>query len=1536
MVTPLAGATFALALIRAMAWLHNPRRLIRALSAGLLALCASAGFAQQPACVATPEVGRSCVDMIVVAPAASSQSRTGAGSFVADDEPGNDSSGINHVIRSLDLITYEIRYRVLNQDANGLRLRFTLPAELEYANPSNPAFGNAPIPDYCLAGSTLTGPNLDCQLGNVSQGIARSALLYARPRFGTPDGAVVRLQATVEASNQQTSGSVQRIGYQDPTSELPISCNVSRLSTTQTLSPCGDVVSARPQFDLEMGGFSSTNLADRSARGPELLSVALSSSIPTVVGGAPGRSGFVVSLPVAIALPGDGSGGAPLNLSSPINLGIQLSNNDALSGFGELVGCGVNGNDDPVPNGTRLGAGWAVNTSPPASIRARRFPYGTIGLAASTSVDAAHNSGQMNCTQSVAGGDIGITIQPTASTFAPPSFATRNVDGTATARRYVFVGVVVLFYPVDRVLPPSSGGTGDGSVGIRFNIGQSVAGGLQGLTLNGVSEPDAVAINNGFSPVGTFDDDNNNFVNSSLDSVGATYAKLWRNPRADTDTLQGTTCLRDGTDPICRHGYAFPGANIQSLFIYNYRDFIARSNVAFCDEWDSARTRLRVPFDPLANPTEMPPGNALILELGGLNGSPGVLASMGLVVEVSTDAGTVPNIDWQPNEPERTLSRSQASAPECSSGNWSAASLPTALIDNLNPVSLPSALESPPGSGIYPTIKRIRVRAASLPPFVTIAVRGSYEVTANVPGVRLPNRTSFQLEPGVNWTYAENDHAIVRSVDTSITLTASRNLSTGAVAPISVLGFGETAEFAINTKLTSGEVAPIPLAAPLTVKSYLPNGLGYVSGSAHPPLFSAPYSGINPETGQSAEVLEWRFANPVPGGSQPPITYQVRLSLGAGNGAALHTTATVEHELDPTPLITSPLPASNEDRIAVADITARVPPGLLTTLNATTPFIDLGGVATWQLGIANTTDATFSSLRIISPVPRVGDVINSANAFSGAFSSGTVSGITSGVTLYYTTSAATRVNRNPNCVSNGGTLADGSAACPAAGAVWTLSSSGAFPAGTTSIRIDDTRNLAPNASNSFVFSIDTEANRAGDAYEFSFTATALGQSLVVQSPRALIRVPSAEIRGAVFSDNDDSHTPTSADTGIPGVTMTLSGRDAQGNTYVLTAETVAASGLASTLNRVSINGGAPQAQTCSATPALQRGEYLFCNLPSSNAAGYQLFEQQPVDYLDREDFVGSLTSGQSAGVVSANDTISGIRIQNDLVTGAGDRGSAYLFAEFPIYAIVRGRVVNEQSVPLNQIDDGQGIDPGISTLLSIACSPATMGSATVQSAADGSFEFALVPVGANCTITETQPAGYLNLYNLLGGGAFAQSGNTGSGASTISLVVPARGSDGNVFGELQLTDTTSTVVCDPTHPVAGQIVTCTATCTNHGPGVAANMACEITNRDQFPGYRGGLCASQSPVAPGDYLTCRIQFQFSALVTEVLAGSGATNDTNGGTLPTAGNNPSRISLLAVQAEPQVAPVPLGKATSLLLAALLMFGAMRRSSRLRSQY
>lgn len=116
---------------------------------------------------------------------------------------------------------------------------------------------------------------------------------------------------------------------------------------------------------------------------------------------------------------------------------------------------------------------------------------------------------------------------------------------------------------------------------------------------------------------------------------------------------------------------------------------------------------------------------------------------------------------------------------------------------------------------------------------------------------------------------------------------------------------------------------------------------------------------------------------------------------------------------------------------------------------------------------------------------------------------------------------------------------------------------------------------------------------------------------------------------------------------------------------------------------------------------------------------------------------------------------------------------------------IAGRVYREASSPANTTDNGNGTDPGISGVtVALACtSPAH--SATTTTGADGSYSFANVHAGANCTITETQPSGYTNAYNTRGAGGTADTGGSGTGNSTITLTVPPTGSPGNNFAETQ-------------------------------------------------------------------------------------------------------------------------------------------------------
>lgn len=114
---------------------------------------------------------------------------------------------------------------------------------------------------------------------------------------------------------------------------------------------------------------------------------------------------------------------------------------------------------------------------------------------------------------------------------------------------------------------------------------------------------------------------------------------------------------------------------------------------------------------------------------------------------------------------------------------------------------------------------------------------------------------------------------------------------------------------------------------------------------------------------------------------------------------------------------------------------------------------------------------------------------------------------------------------------------------------------------------------------------------------------------------------------------------------------------------------------------------------------------------------------------------------------------------------------------------VSGRVYREASSPANTTDDGHGTDPGIGgvSVRMVCTSPAY--DQTVTTGADGSYAFTGVTSGAECTITQTQPSGYVNAYTLQGPGAKGASDVSPTGDSSITLTVPPGGSSGNSFAE---------------------------------------------------------------------------------------------------------------------------------------------------------
>lgn len=261
---------------------------------------------------------------------------------------------------------------------------------------------------------------------------------------------------------------------------------------------------------------------------------------------------------------------------------------------------------------------------------------------------------------------------------------------------------------------------------------------------------------------------------------------------------------------------------------------------------------------------------------------------------------------------------------------------------------------------------------------------------------------------------------------------------------------------------------------------------------------------------------------------------------------------------------------------------------------------------------------------------------------------------------------------------------------------------------------------------------------------------------------------------------------------------------------------------------------------------------------------------------------------------------------------------------------VSGRVYREASSPPNTADNGPA-DPGLAGVtVRLVCTAPPNYDETVITAADGSFSFSGVTSGAECTLTETQPAGYENAYNTPGLGGTGQSGDSGTGDSTIDLTVPYGGSSGNAFAEKAPVgaDMVSAVTCTPNPANPGAAVSCTATCTNQGTAAAIDAVCSITNAATLPGAPAPICTGPGVVMAGATLSCTVDFSMPAgggQTVEVKAGTGAVNDSNGGAVLTAGNNPSSSQVRGNV----LAPIPtLGWAGLSLLAALLGLGAARR--------
>lgn len=235
------------------------------------------------------------------------------------------------------------------------------------------------------------------------------------------------------------------------------------------------------------------------------------------------------------------------------------------------------------------------------------------------------------------------------------------------------------------------------------------------------------------------------------------------------------------------------------------------------------------------------------------------------------------------------------------------------------------------------------------------------------------------------------------------------------------------------------------------------------------------------------------------------------------------------------------------------------------------------------------------------------------------------------------------------------------------------------------------------------------------------------------------------IAGRVYADTTNNSTYESGEE-LAGVTITLTGKD-------------------------DLNANVSRTVTTAAD-----GTYVVSDLRPSDAAGYTVTETQPAGLADY-----SGTSGTFVGTLGG---VAGLNVVSGIVMPSGGYGASYDFREN--ISSLSGTVYRDDN------DNGKqdATEPGIAKV-TIALTGTDAGghavNRTTQTDDTGNYAFAGV-IGGNYTLTETQPAGFVDgreTAGTLGGTVDGSAFDATPAHNSISQIVLTGGqsASGYLFGE---------------------------------------------------------------------------------------------------------------------------------------------------------
>lgn len=330
----------------------------------------------------------------------------------------------------------------------------------------------------------------------------------------------------------------------------------------------------------------------------------------------------------------------------------------------------------------------------------------------------------------------------------------------------------------------------------------------------------------------------------------------------------------------------------------------------------------------------------------------------------------------------------------------------------------------------------------------------------------------------------------------------------------------------------------------VTVVDTLPSGTTYVDGSATvPPISVVPGPG-------GITTITWNLGSLPTDNVVTTIDYQIRVADDLVTGTTLTNTAIVSSLDDPSPVA---------NRTDIHQISVTAPQEFRVFKTTPDARVEPDDRFSYVLGYRNMATTPLPEQDFIDVMPYIGD--GRSTSFSGVYTMDP--NIPNPIQphfiddqLYVTIAAPGLINRDPAHSSN-------VVPYPGSGTQWCLVPTDLGSSGCpttihdttiTAFRVISTHSMTNADPSRFitVYFAGT-ADAVGNQFQNNFSAAATGLSTFVQSSAVKVGVTRGTISDFVWADQNNNGRIDAGEPGIPGVTVTLRGKDYQwnGSAYVL-------------------------------------------------------------------------------------------------------------------------------------------------------------------------------------------------------------------------------------------------------------------------------------------------------------------------------------------------------------------------------------------------